>query len=642
MGEQELEGPCINVSGNMMVIAANASFVGCRNRIQAGEGGALFIQRDFVVSNSSVKFENCSARRGGGGLWAGGNFLQESESAVAFENCTAFSGVGGGANVCENFAQGAKSSAIFRSCSANSGGGLSTYGSFSQEAESTVTCENCSDGGGAIVGKNFTQGAKSSAIFRSCSANYGGGLSTGGFLQEAESAVTFVNCTSGASVASGSPLGDERVGELKASFRAAVTSGQSFEDGACQAGSDGGGAVVKKNFTQGAKSSAARTLECNASSMGGGLHMDGGKGLLKLGSAHLTTKSSSGIDISEDEMNCSSTFYANVATSAVFLCPLGTGSVGFEDLHDFGVQDLQEKPCCLACDLRMRAGQPSFALPVAVTTKARCAGQGTRRPCSQCPEGASKCLASELEMQPGLMVELEDVSRSFHCPNEAACPGGHVSQGRVRRAMCADGYRGQGCTSCSDEHAMADSSVFSCTACSKDRRVQAVQWITFLSQRAFLFALGALSAFGAKKAGDLKQSSIYLNQLMAFATISNTILAAVLQTQTAKDIKSDAANFFFSAAVHTAEAASGQGYLQDASHCPAQDSDLAHLQMVPALAETGAISWIFTQRLLAVSFVLPRLREDLVAWSQDFLFDQTLFDFTASQAVYCFGIAAQK
>ena len=29
--------------------------------------------------------------------------------------------------------------------------------------------------------------------------------------------------------------------------------------------------------------------------------------------------------------------------------------------------------------------------------------------------------------------------------------------------------------------------------------VQVVQWITFLSQRAFLFALGAFSALGAKK-----------------------------------------------------------------------------------------------------------------------------------------------
>ena len=146
------------------------------------------------------------------------------------------------------------------------------------------------------------------------------------------------------------------------------------------------------------------------------------------------------------------------------------------------------------------------------------------------------------------------------------------------------------------------------------------------------------------------------------------ILAAVLQTQTAKDIKSDAAappafrsffpcrlhhhhhvsshiiiyvivsylsmglrakaNFFFNAAMHTAETASGQGhalqgvsallntqncltealklsfacllepaaergtrgYPQDASHCPAQDSGLARLQLVPTLAETGAIS----------------------------------------------------
>ena len=120
-------------------------------------------------------------------------------------------------------------------------------------------------------------------------------------------------------------------------------------------------------------------------------------GLLKLGPAHLTTESISGIYISarnlslearryldgkggvirgkkrlrsfwcskEDVMNCTSTsscnwtafgalaaafnselrdekrshpgtFNANAATSAVFLCPSGAGSVAFEDLHDFG------------------------------------------------------------------------------------------------------------------------------------------------------------------------------------------------------------------------------------------------------------------------------------------------------------------
>ena len=102
---------------------------------------------------------------------------------------------------------------------------------------------------------------------------------------------------------------------------------------------------------------------------------------------------------------------------------------------------------------------------------------------------------------------------------------------------------------------------------------------------------------------------------------------------------------------------------QDASHSPARDSDLAPLQLVPAdrgslttlnsqpeilnnpdshesftgplvcRSDSASPARIFTQRLLAVSLVLRRLREDLVAWSQDVLLDQTLFDFAASQAV---------
>ncbi|CAE7694155.1 unnamed protein product [Symbiodinium necroappetens] len=286
MGEQELEG--INVSGKMTVIAANASFVGCRNRMQDGKGGALFIQRDFIVSNSSVKFENCRASEGGG-LYTDGSFSQAEESTVTFENCTAGEtqqdtarpcSDGGGARVSKNFTQGRNSSASFRSCSASEDGCLYAGGSFSQEAEGTVSFENCTasgfSGGGACVRENFRQGPKSSAIFRDCSSQSGGlglrvwglrapqipgfkgdfgvglqqlrnmleplpacfgvcrvhqgdggGLYTGGsFSLEAESSVTFENCTaSGASVASGSPLG-ERVGELKASlFRAAGSSG---------------------------------------------------------------------------------------------------------------------------------------------------------------------------------------------------------------------------------------------------------------------------------------------------------------------------------------------------------------------------------------------------------------------------------
>ena len=70
-------------------------------------------------------------------------------------------------------------------------------------------------------------------FFEVCRLHQGGGLLTGGsFSQEAESMVTFENCASRASVASGSSLGKRRVGELKASLcQVAGSSGQSFEFG---------------------------------------------------------------------------------------------------------------------------------------------------------------------------------------------------------------------------------------------------------------------------------------------------------------------------------------------------------------------------------------------------------------------------
>eukprot|EP00439_Symbiodinium_sp_Y106_P051966 s3935_g6.t3 len=422
MGEQELEGPCINVSGTMTVIAANASFVGCRNKMQDGKGGALVIQQNVIVSKSSVMFENCSASQGGG-LHTDGSFAQEAESTVTFENCTA-SGSG---------------------ASFGGGGGLYT-GSFSQEAESAVTFENCTasrDGGGAHVKENFTQAPNSSAIFRSCSARWNGGLhAPSSYEQEAGSSVLFEHCSAGRE--GGGVITEKLDGNGSMRFKAcraraggglSITTGGTVRHGGslafevCNAGSIGGGLYIDAIQGQFRKLLLDR---CNADVAAAAfaaiaangtevevlieeLSLRGGSeanvndiavsGPLKLGSAHLNV------------MNCTSTstctFYANAATRAAFLCPLGTGSVDFEELHDFG---------CLAC-------RPGDTQVLNVTS----------RPCRQCPEGASKCLASELKMQPGIMVELEDVNRSFHCPNEAACPGGDVSQGRVHLAMCADG-----------------------------------------------------------------------------------------------------------------------------------------------------------------------------------------------------------
>ena len=68
-----------------------------------------------------------------------------------------------------------------------------------------------------------------------------------------------------------------------------------------------------------------------------------------------------------------------------------------------------------------------------------------------------------------------------------------------------------------------------------------------------LFAVTSMSVMHAKSAGDLKNSSIWLNQIMAFATISSMILTAVMQTETAKDMKSTAITFLAGAARGVAE-----------------------------------------------------------------------------------------
>ena len=70
--------------------------------------------------------------------------------------------------------------------------------------------------------------------------------------------------------------------------------------------------------------------------------------------------------------------------------------------------------------------------------------------------------------------------------------------------------------------------------------------LSLVKLRGRRFASAKLRAV-ADQANELKRSGIYLNQLMAFATISTTILTGVLQTQTAqqmmttaKDMKSQA------------------------------------------------------------------------------------------------------
>ena len=115
----------------------------------------------------------------------------------------------------------------------------------------------------------------------------------------------------------------------------------------------------------------------------------------------------------------------------------------------------------------------------------------TKAECVKCPVENDFCYANKFKMKPGHMVDPEDISFTFYCPNPSACPGGNSSNLSL---MCADGYEGKSCANCSMGYAISDSSVLLCTRCPTKSWQQALQWLYMLAKHVLPFALAANSA----------------------------------------------------------------------------------------------------------------------------------------------------
>lgn len=192
----------------------------------------------------------------------------------------------------------------------------------------------------------------------------------------------------------------------------------------------------------------------------------------------------------------------------------------------------------------------------------------TNGPCRHCPEGAFLCHAAKIQMMDGLMLHEGNISRPLHCPTKAACRGGELPV-TDSRPMCQKGYGGEGCASCVRDEAtlymMPDSSVLACTPCAPDTASQLLQWCSFLGQRVVLFAVSAAIIFRAGHADRVKNSGVYLNQLMSFASVSGCVVTSVMQAETAQTIKSVAVEYLYGIAVFLSDSVSGQG--SNSSHC---------------------------------------------------------------------------
>ena len=199
-------------------------------------------------------------------------------------------------------------------------------------------------------------------------------------------------------------------------------------------------------------------------------------------------------------------------------------------------------------------------------------GQG---PCKPCPANAKICQVDKLELHPGVMVEMNDVSNALHCPNPGACPGGDAS-----KPLCKEGHRGPGCADCIKGYGLSDSSVLVCTRCDYGL----LQWVKLLVKSTVLFGIGVASVL--KASHDVKFSGVLLNQLLSFGTVAATILAAAMQTLSSANAFD---SLFAVVAANVADVSSGAtGSSSQSLQCM-----LGDLGMTPSIYNAHLLSGLF-------------------------------------------------
>ncbi|CAJ1436386.1 unnamed protein product, partial [Effrenium voratum] len=160
--------------------------------------------------------------------------------------------------------------------------------------------------------------------------------------------------------------------------------------------------------------------------------------------------------------------------------------------------------------------------------------------CIPCPELAEECRPSHVKLQQGITVNTTDFSQVLHCPNPAACPE-HVITAPVPldppsySLYCQKGYEGPACSSCSSGYGRSDGSVLVCVKCSESTQQLVRHAAQYALKDVALFAVAAHGVLGAK--AEKKNSAVYLNQLLAFATVSSAALTGVMQTSAVASLR---------------------------------------------------------------------------------------------------------
>eukprot|EP00435_Cladocopium_sp_Y103_P067964 s503_g30.t2 len=567
-------------------------------------GGGLHVST-VTQNNGSIKFHNCRAKWNGGCLATG--TVKQKNGIIEFHTCSSSLAGGGlwGGSVTQN-----NGTMKFKDCSSEEKGGGLYIESFMTQNNGTMEFKNCSsaENGGGLYVESFMTQNNGTMEFKNCSSEEnGGGLFVDAFFTQNNGRMEFKNCSSAENGGGMYMPGKYDIRRGAAVFQHCVAKENGgglwvheFQQKApvyfnnCFAALGGGLDAYMVNGTQ-----PLHFHECQAKEAGGGIHIHGLEGS-RLDNIHFEAcRAGRASAIQARNLTITSLVLVDTFNQTVDAVSLKVSTASFQvsegtrpalsmeaaDLQiDSDVDCSQLRECRLIvtstsstsvpkldgfqCSLGAGVAQhPAFgclACPEGYTQIENV----TNGPCRQCPKGASLCHAAKIQMMHGFMLHERNVSRPLHCPTKAACHGGELPANEDR-PMCQKGYGGEGCASCIRDdgtlYLMPDSSVLACTPCAPDTASQLLQWCSFLSQRVVLFAVSAASIFAAGHADRVKNSGVYLNQLMAFAAVSGCVVTAVMQTETAQTMKNVAVEYLYRTAVFLSEAGSGQG--SKSSHC---------------------------------------------------------------------------
>eukprot|EP00434_Breviolum_minutum_P033275 symbB.v1.2.029445.t2/scaffold3217.1/size62816/2 len=490
------------------------------NSSAGDEGGAIYVSKNFDHSGGSISVEGSSSRRDGGAINVKQNF-HHSGGNISVEGSSTRDGSGGAIYVSKNFD--------------HSGGNISVEGSSARYR-----------GGAIYVKKHFAQSDGSLAVMNSSAQKYGGGLFLAiGHVVFTNATATFSQCHAGLEGGGIKTHRNVSLTNASLSFELATAVGRGAALVAHSLEQVGGRMTVYNSSASGASGDvidvAAWAID------GGSFRIEHCKSNSALLAAQLATLNATSFDVADCSaagmLVSSQVLLRNSVFSKTSLpqvraplvdvsnCTIA-GSEAWISAEKATVKDIDCDVPFAARDegdgLGCRSCEPGTLFVKNSTTNTIKNGNAIQR-CVPCPDGAKMCNATAVEMMPGRMVELSNLSKSFHCPNQLACRGGAVSS-KVSTQMCAGGYEGEGCSQCAEGCARSDSNVFICVRCAEGLLRKVKDVLVFLLSNTLLFVVSAAGVINAQ--GRNKNSAVYLNQLMSFAAVTAPALLALQQTGT--------------------------------------------------------------------------------------------------------------